>query len=132
MNLHISTQDFVNCFHKQTISYEIDPFPKPRMTRSDKWKKRQCVLNYYAFKDEVRAKRIAVGINDHLIFNIAMPKSWSKKKRDKFNGKPHTQKPDLDNLIKAIWDASMKDDSSIWKVSAEKRWAVNGSIVVVS
>jgi len=35
--------------------YKITPVPKPRQTRSDKWKQRPCVMRYRAFADEVRA-----------------------------------------------------------------------------
>jgi Holliday junction resolvase RusA-like endonuclease len=42
-----------------------------------------------------------------------MPNSWSKKKKAEFNGKPHQQKPDLDNLIKAFKDALCEDDSYV-------------------
>ena len=31
-------------------------------------------------------------------FIMPMPKSWSKKKRAAMDGKPHTARPDIDNL----------------------------------
>lgn len=36
------------------ISYPLTPVPKPRMTKSDAWRKRPCVMRYWAFKDKVR------------------------------------------------------------------------------
>ena len=36
------------------ITLNIKPIAKPRMTRSDKWKKRKCVLDYRIFCDELR------------------------------------------------------------------------------
>jgi Holliday junction resolvase RusA-like endonuclease len=60
-----------------------------------------------------------------------MPASWSVKKRDKFRGTPHRQKPDLDNLTKALLDAALpKTDAEIWSLSAFKVWADEGSIEV--
>lgn len=56
-----------------------------------------------------------------------MPPSWSEKKRREMEGKPHQQKPDLDNLLKSL-DALYEDDSVIWKISAEKVWAREGFI----
>ena len=33
---------------------KIIPRAKPRMTRADTWKKRPCVVKYWAYKDELR------------------------------------------------------------------------------
>lgn len=60
-----------------------------------------------------------------------MPKSWSNKKRNEMLGKPHQQKPDIDNLIKAVLDCLCKDDSYIWNVTALKQWDINGSITII-
>jgi Holliday junction resolvase RusA-like endonuclease len=55
-----------------------------------------------------------------------MPKSWSKKKKAVMWGKPHTSKPDIDNLVKAILDAlngvAFNDDSQIWEIQSSKIW----------
>ena len=59
-----------------------------------------------------------------------MPKSWSKKKKLEMDGQPHTQVPDLDNLLKAIGDALYQDDSCIHTLgSLKKVWATNGFIL---
>ena len=59
-------------------------------------------------------------------FFFQMPKSWAKKKKEAHNGRPHTQKPDLDNLVKTVKDALNKiawhDDSQVFSVTAEKYW----------
>lgn len=57
------------------------------------------------------------------MFQIAMPKSWSKKKRNTMASLPHQQKPDLDNLFKALADALHIDDSHIHRISATKIWS---------
>ena len=55
-----------------------------------------------------------------------MPMSWPKYKKTQQKGLPHTQKPDIDNLIKAILDglngAAWEDDAQVCKVTASKRW----------
>ena len=43
-----------------SVVYPITPVPKPRMTRRDRWAKRPCVLRYWAFKDEVRLRRVSL------------------------------------------------------------------------
>ncbi len=114
------------------IIYDITPVSKPRMTQRDKWAKRPTVLKYRAFCDEVRGKvRVEVKSCSTVIFRVPMPKSWSNKKIKQMDGKPHQQKPDVDNLLKAWLDANMDDDSSIYDIRAIKVWAKHGSIEVI-
>jgi Holliday junction resolvase RusA-like endonuclease len=109
----------------------IDPVSAPRMTQSDRWKKRPCVLRYFDFKEKVKASGIKVNeCGDHVTFVIPMPKSWSKKKKGMMNRKPHQQKPDVDNLLKALLDAIFKDDCKIWDIKATKIWGYEGSIII--
>jgi len=113
--------------------YKISPVPKPRMSRRDKWHLRKCVAEYWAFRDLVKLSRVKVPeAGAHIVFHIPMPKSWSAKKKLEMNGQPHTQKPDLDNLIKALLDAIYGDDSVVWSISAEKRWARRGKIEIIA
>ncbi len=111
--------------------YPVLPVPKPRMTQRDKWAKRPVVLRYRAFCDEVRALGCLVPESGaHVTFRLPMPKSWSKKKRAEMLGKPHQQKPDVDNLIKALMDAVLKEDEGVWDIRQTKYWAENPSIEV--
>lgn len=97
---------------------------KPRMTRSDKWKKRPIVLKYRAYKDELRIHGVDLEVNDfyHVIFVIAHPKSWSDKKRHAHWFTPHQQTPDKDNLEKGLLDALFKDDAAAWDGRVTKVW----------
>jgi len=112
----------------------IVPVPKPRMTRSDAWRKRRCVVRYWEFKDELLIKLgrdfVMPECDYHIIFYLPMPKSWSRKKRLEMDGKPHQQKPDKDNLEKAFLDCVLADDSKIWDGRATKRWAQVGKITL--
>jgi Holliday junction resolvase RusA-like endonuclease len=113
----------------------LTPVAKPRMTRSDKWKKRPVTDRYWKFKNEWK-KQVpsALDLNYKQIeFVMPMPKSWSKKKRAEMDGKPHTQKPDLDNLLKGIGDAHYQDDSVIHCLDGiKKTWGVAGFIVITN
>jgi Holliday junction resolvase RusA-like endonuclease len=116
-----------------TLILAIDPVPKPRMTRADKWKQRPSVMRYRAFADEWRLKVPRdYDLNGcNIQFTIGMPKSWSKKKKREMEGEPHTQTPDLDNLLKAVCDAHMGDDSGIHTLGGlSKVWGQSGSILV--
>lgn len=114
------------------IVYNITPVAKPRQTRSDKWRQRPCVMRYRAFADECRLNKVVIPEHGaHITFYIPMPKSWSKKKKSTYENMSHQQKPDWDNLAKAICDAVLKDDSGIWDVRITKLWAYKGSIEIM-
>ena len=103
--------------------YDIKPVPKPRMTQSDKWKKRKCVVNYFTFKHLVRCAGIELpDYGAHVIFGIPMPNSWSKKKKLVSVNREHKQKPDIDNLLKALLDVIFDEDSHISDIRVTKCW----------
>lgn len=110
--------------------FNIIPVAKPRMTRRDKWKRRDCVLRYRVFCDEVRLDNITLEPGYHVTFVLPMPAGWSHKKREQMNGKPHQQKPDKDNLEKALPDACFTDDSHIWDGRVTKIWGKTGKIFI--
>ncbi len=116
------------------IEFFIDPIGKPRMTQRDKWAKRPCVLRYRKFCDITRqalnADSFALPDSFSIRFTIEMPASWSAKKRAAMLGAPHQQKPDLDNMVKAVCDAAKKDDSTVYRINAEKVWGKVGSIKI--
>lgn len=119
------------------IRLPITPVPKPRMTQRDKWLTRGCVVKYRFFADCVRAELRRAGVTLptaglSIRFDLPMPASWSKRRRTEMRGKPHRQKPDWDNLAKALFDAAMPDDDSgVWQIAGiEKRWANEGSITL--
>jgi Holliday junction resolvase RusA-like endonuclease len=115
------------------LEINIDPMGKPRMTQRDKWQPRKVTTKYWKFKDDINilSKEKNIDISDFLIcdFYLPMPKSWSKKKKDLMNGKPHKQKPDVDNICKAVMDALLPEDSHIYKIDCEKYWGREGKIV---
>lgn len=114
--------------------FKIEPIPKVRMTRGDRWKQRSCVIRYWQYKAELedlaRSSGYVMGDTLNLRFYLSMPKSWSKRKRLEMNGKPHQVKPDTDNLLKAFQDCLSNEDSNVWKIQAEKYWSENGSIEI--
>jgi hypothetical protein len=68
---------------------------------------------------------------------FAMPVSWSKAKRAKHFGKPHTQKPDGDNVAKAVMDGLTAagvwpDDAVVWSLTISKVWAVQGYCTITA
>lgn len=73
-----------------------------------------------------------VGVEIYATFEPA--KSWSKKKTADYLGQWHIQKPDADNLQKAILDGlnriAFADDSQVARTVCEKRWGEVAETVV--
>lgn len=64
-------------------------------------------------------------------FHMPMPMSWSAQKKALMVGTPHQQKPDVDNLCKALMDALCEEDSHIYDVHMSKWWhGGDGAIIL--
>ncbi len=65
---------------------------------------------------------VAVEIYCH----FGMPKSWSRTRRAERDGRPHTSKPDADNIAKSVCDALegivFWKDQQVSALKVEKRW----------
>ena len=68
----------------------------------------------------VLAVPVTLGIRGY----FGIPASRAKKLQE---GQAHTQRPDLDNVIKAIEDGLNQvlftDDSLVWRIEASKHWS---------
>lgn len=126
-------------------SFDIDPVSAPRMTQSDKWKldpnhndhlkrQRKPVEKYFKFKKELLSLCALNGYNLterlNILFVVPMPDSWSKKKRLEMINKPHKQRPDRDNYLKAFQDAFSGDDGHVWDGRTIKVWGNKGRIII--
>lgn len=112
--------------------YDVAPTAKVRQTQSDRWKKRPCVMRYRAFADALREKDCELKDGDAVTFVIAMPDSWSEKKRREHDGKHHRQRPDLDNLLGGLMDAIMPDSDShiAYLATVSKIWGRQPAILI--
>jgi Holliday junction resolvase RusA-like endonuclease len=59
-----------------------------------------------------------------------MPKSWSGRKYSEMLGKPHKQKPDIDNFVKGLMDAMLIDDAGVHTIFATKIWSIYGGVQI--
>ena len=74
-----------------------------------------------------------------VVATFTPPPSWSKKKREAALTAPHaahTQKPDGDNIVKAILDGlnriAFADDAQVFEQSCRKAWgATEGTTIFV-
>lgn len=112
--------------------YPITPVPAPRQSRRDAWAPRPEVLRYRAFRDEVLFRKVEVPEDGAAItFVMPMPKSWGKHKKAAMVGQLHKQKPDLDNLLKALVDAVYCDDCMVSSYAGVRKiWGYEGSIII--
>ena len=86
---------------------------------------------YRWFCDLVRAYQVDLPLDGAIVtFKIAMPASWSKKKKAEMDGQPHRQVPDWDNLGKALSDAVYGQDCGIADIRIIKKWAKTGAIEI--
>ena len=120
-------------------SFKIDAVPasRPRVT---KW------ATYYPKKYTEFREAMAI-ITDHMEFEkttgpikvetviyLPMPKSWSKKKKELFNGQWKMNNCDNDNYEKAVWDSlngkAWEDDCDIVWNETKVMYAYEGQIIV--
>lgn len=57
-----------------------------------------------------------------IIFYIPVSKSWKKWKKEKMHMQLHQEKPDIDNLYKALGDSLLVEDKHIASVTITKKW----------
>ncbi len=115
------------------MEYFIVPVPKPRMTRRDKWLKppRPAVKRYFDFALMCKLLKIVLPCyGAHVTFILPIPQSMSTKRRRALDGKPHMQRPDLSNLLKALEDALYQEDSGIYDIHCTKLWGLEGKISI--
>jgi Holliday junction resolvase RusA-like endonuclease len=116
------------------LSIDIKPIGKPRMTQSDRWKKRGCVVAYWNFKDclvdESKKQNFILSDNIDIEFHFKPNESLSEKKKQNLIGKPHRVKPDLDNCIKSVFDCLHTTDQEIYEISARKYYGVKDKIII--
>lgn len=102
-----------------------EPAAKPRMTRRDIWIKRDVVLNYRSWCDAARAA--AAGklppnpVSIDVIAYFRIPRRPRNAKAI-VPGAFHRQRPDADNILKAVFDSLWQKDEGIAVASITKLW----------
>ena len=80
------------------------------------------------------AAPISGAIRISVIAVFQVPESWSKRKKAGMLGEWHTQRPDLDNCLKAIKDGlnriAWTDDAQVAEVSCRKLWGDGAETIV--
>lgn len=107
----------------------------PRQSRRDKWAPSPQVLKYRAFKDLLNLRKpedLPLSPDAlHIFVTVAVPASWSVKRKAAMLGQPHRQKPDSDNLLKAVADGLYPDgDQGIWDEAVTKHWGMEDKTTI--
>lgn len=107
--------------------------PRPRVFRVGaimpnnykKWKEQFAIL-WRMNKGPTSFESIAI------TFYIPISRSKTRKKREAMHLQKHKQKPDLDNLVKSVFDAITHTDQEISDLWCQKRWIDGpGKIVIL-
>jgi Holliday junction resolvase RusA-like endonuclease len=117
-----------------TKTFDVVPVGKPRMTQRDKWKPSLAAKRYFSFKDSITVhiledSKLRAFLKEEDVYHVEftaflpIPISWAKSKKVEAAGKFHRQKPDVDNIEKALLDAIFPDDSAIAVTRGAKFWA---------
>ena len=134
--MSISEQDYAEILARRAakkgsrpvrpISFTVPgvPVAKPRQTRSDKWKKRPCVLRYREWADKARqAMYDATGTVSMIGGQLDVIAYFPTRSGWRSPGSVHKLKPDADNILKAVSDAICRnEDQMIHDMSVKKRW----------
>lgn len=113
--------------------YEIEPRAAPRQTQRDRFKPSLPVQRYRTFRDEVWRGKVRIPADFfHVVFLMAIPPSLSKAEKAGRIGRPHTLRPDADNLVKALIDAVYRgrEDGHLWNYAVTKLWAPTSGILI--
>jgi Holliday junction resolvase RusA-like endonuclease len=100
----------------------------PKETVSFEWQLGQIAMLHFAapFAGPVRLTIFAV---------FQPPASWSGSKTAATLGRPHTQRPDLDNIAKAAKDAlnriAWADDAQVAELVCRKSWGTHPNTALI-
>ncbi len=102
-----------------------------RQVARDRFKPSDAVLRYRCYRDEVRLRGVTIPEPYyHMVFVLAMPDSWSERRKVAQFGQPHLQKPDKDNLEKGVLDAVLLEDKAVWDGRVTKLWGRRPLLIV--
>ena len=119
------------------VKFNIIPVPasRPRVTRWSTYygkKYTQFKKDMSLMTADIKTIPMTGNIFAELQFNVPIPKSWSKKKKEAKNGAYCDNHADIDNYCKAILDSLNNiyydDDKQIVMLKATMLWATEPSI----
>ncbi|NRD80308.1 RusA family crossover junction endodeoxyribonuclease [Bacillus sp. BRMEA1] len=118
----------------------IEPMGAVRTTQKQKFMDKRA-MRYRTYKQHIALlvkQHIKSPTNSPILaditFYMPMPSSWSGKKKERMNGAIHRSKPDIDNMVKGLFDSFnkivWKDDNQVCEVHSKKVYSFNPGIGV--
>lgn len=113
---------------------DIEPMGAVRTTGRQKFKDKYA-QRYFTYKQTIKLLTKTAGFEtipagepitvEEIVFYMPIPQSWSKKKQREAAGQPHIKKPDIDNLIKGLFDSlngvCWADDNQVCEIRNTKK-----------
>lgn len=125
------------------ITFVVDVKPRgqarPRVTRRGTYKidadvEYEGVIRLAASNAMKGEEPMAGPIRVSMHFACQIPLSYSPKAQSERFNAIHTMKPDIDNMVKSVFDAMngvvYNDDAQVFSVNAAKSWAYKPSVIV--
>jgi Holliday junction resolvase RusA-like endonuclease len=111
---------------KMRIEGKPQPKQRPRVTKNGTYTPKETLAYEKLVQWEYiaqKGKKLTGALKMAIAFNLKIPKS----RKDLKVGDWHTQRPDLDNLVKSYKDAlnefAYDDDAQVVEIIASKKWA---------
>lgn len=125
---------------------DVNPIGAVRMTRRGKWTN-PAAQRYLAYKEQLEIAMFAQlcsssekafekgeALRVVIVFKMQIPASSSVKVREKLMYTTHIKKPDIDNLIKGVFDSAngvlWADDNQVTSVAATKFYGLAPGIEI--
>lgn len=121
--LKISPETHVRATQGDRIWFKIPrdklrPAGLKRLMRLEKYNRYKISL----LAEAKRNKFVMPEQGASITFYIPVSKSWKKWMKEKMHMQLHQEKPDIDNLYKAMGDSLLIEDKHIASVTITKRW----------
>lgn len=114
------------------IPFEPMASPRPKFSKRGNFVQTYMPANYTQYKHDVRQflpnVKTDCALKVEILCVMKIPKGTSKKKTAEMIGKPHTKKPDSDNLAKTYLDACngivWNDDNQVADLHVKKKYGI--------
>lgn len=123
---------------KRLVEYGVAGRSLARKRQLEKYNAYKEEIRYWAQKNQFVMPMAYFSIH----FKVPFPQSWRKPRMKAMDGQPHTNTPDTDNMIKALFDSILPrrnriagqkgaDDRKIHCYAVRKTWCPPGSEGIV-
>jgi Holliday junction resolvase RusA-like endonuclease len=116
----------------QTVQVDMRPFGKarPRVTSRGTFMPAAYRRNKEVLAVLFGPVSVTGPVYLGVVAEFRIPKSWNKARKESMAGKPHTSRPDVDNIVGAVMDSLFDDDSHVAEISCRKLWGDGDRLII--